>query len=296
RGAAQPNVNGDSLKKFIFPLPPLAEQKRIVEKVNQAFSLLDTIDELQARYADNLTSLKSKLIDAAIQGKLVPQDSSEGTGEELYRRIQREKQALIQAGKIRKEKPLPEITEEEIPFEIPEGWKWVRFNDVCKRIHYGYTSSAQIGGNAKLLRITDIQNNHVNWDAVPSCSISDENLQKYQLSDGDIVIARTGGTVGKTFIIKGLQHKAVFASYLIRSEPLLNLDSRYLKVLLESPLFWSQLRVFTRGAAQPNVNGDSLKQFIFPLPPLAEQKRIVAKLDELLPLCDRLKQPGSDRS
>lgn len=126
----QQRVQSDVIKNYLVPVAPYSEQKRIVEKIEQAFSILDIIDELQAKYADNLTALKSKLIDAAIQGKLTKQLPEDGTAEELYEQIQEEKQKLIKEGKIKKQKPLPEIPDEEIPFDIPKNWKWKRFADV----------------------------------------------------------------------------------------------------------------------------------------------------------------------
>ena len=122
--------SGGRCKKILVPLPPIAEQQRIVEKIDQTFSVLDTIDTLQAQYADNLTALKAKLIDAAIRGKLTEQLPEDGTAEELYQKIQAEKQELIRAGKIKKEKPLPEIVADEISIEIPANWKSCRLGSI----------------------------------------------------------------------------------------------------------------------------------------------------------------------
>ena len=129
-GSAQPKMNQENMNAIWVALPPYNEQQRIVEKIDQAFSVLDTIDSLQAQYADNLTALKAKLIDAAIQGKLTEQLPEDGTAEELYEKIQEEKQALIKAGMIKKEKSLSEITADEIPFKIPEHWKWCRIGEI----------------------------------------------------------------------------------------------------------------------------------------------------------------------
>ena len=123
-------INLTDLNLLPVPLPPLAEQHRIAQRFEQAFSALDTIEALQAKYADNLSVLKSKLIDAAIQGKLTEQLPEDGTAEELYQQIQAEKQSLIKAGKIKKEKPLPEISADEIPFERPSNWKWCRIGSI----------------------------------------------------------------------------------------------------------------------------------------------------------------------
>ncbi len=282
-------INGEIIRNHLCPLPPLAEQKRIVEKIEQAYSILDTIDELQAQYANNLTVLKSKLIDLAIRGKLTEQLPEDGTAEELYQQIQEEKQALIKSGKIKKEKPLPEITEAEIPFEIPDNWAWLRWGNLSFQIQYGYNAPAKEKGDIKMVRITDIQDNKVAWNTVPFCDIEDECIDEYRLRANDILFARTGGTVGKSFLVKKVEEDAVFAGYLIRTNFSTNLNAKYMKYFMESRLYWKQLQDGTTATAQPNCNAKTLSKMIVPLPPLAEQKRIVDRLDKLLAVCEELK-------
>ncbi|WP_370374914.1 restriction endonuclease subunit S [Candidatus Chloroploca sp. Khr17] len=160
---------------------------------------------------------------------------------------------------------------------------------VSRRIHYGFTASANAAlKEVRMLRITDIQDNSVDWLNVPGCVINKENVNQYKLEKGDILIARTGGTIGKTFLVRDIPVTAVFASYLIRIQGTKYVFDEYLKCFLESPLYWEQLRAGTRGTGQPNVNGQTLGNLILPLPPLAEQHRIVARVDELMALCDRL--------
>ena len=190
------------------------------------------------------------------------------------------------AGKIKAEKNLPPISPDEIPFSIPYNWEWCRLGEICQKIHYGFTASANITGNVKLLRITDIQNDKVDWQKVPNCDISESQKQEYLLHDNDLVIARTGGTVGKTFIVENLQKDSVFASYLIRAVFEKNISAKCIKIFSGSPLYWQQITDKMKGTGQPNVNGTSLSHLILPLPPLAEQKRIVERLEELLPLCE----------
>ena len=142
-GAATPTFSQENLTNFLLPLPPLAEQKRIVEKIEQAFCVLDTIDELQTQYADNLTALKSKLIDAAIQGKLTEQLPEDGTAEELYQQIQTEKNRLSQIGKTYREKGIKVISDNDIPYDIPDTWRWVRLGDLTTVITKGSSPSWQ---------------------------------------------------------------------------------------------------------------------------------------------------------
>ena len=233
--------------------------------------------------------LKNSILQMAIQGKLVEQRPEEGTGEELYQQIQKEKQKLIKEGKIKKEKPLPESMEDEIPFEIPESWKWVRWGNLSYSIQYGYNAPAISAGRIRMVRISDIQNGKVNWQTVPFCDIGDADIQTYQLKENDILFARTGGTVGKSFLVKKLPEKAIYAGYLIRTryESTL-LVPEYLKMFMESKLYWDQLHNGTIATAQPNCNGKILSKMIIPIPPLAEQKRIVNKLNNLISQCERL--------
>ncbi len=142
----------------------------------------------------------------------------------------------------------------------------------------------------KLLRITDIQNNTVHWEKVPGCEISSEQAQGYLLSNGDILIARTGGTIGKSYLVENINVHSVFASYLIRVRRLDSIYAPYIKAFLGANIYWRQLEMVSMGTGQPNVNGDSLKNLNIPLPPLEEQHRIVAKVDELMVLCDQLEQ------
>ena len=231
--------------------------------------------------------LKNSILQLAIQGKLVEQRADEGTAEELYQQIQAEKSQLIKDGKIKKSKALPEISKDEIPFDIPKNWKWVKLGNLAKNIHYGYTAAASLKGNCKLLRITDIQNNVVDWNNVPYCTVKESDYNTYSLNNRDILIARTGGTVGKSFIFPIITQKMIFASYLIRIVPCMEINEYYLKKFMESPLYWQQLKKYSMGTGQPNVNSTSLKNILLPLPPLAEQKRIVAKIEELMPYIEK---------
>ena len=138
------------------------------------------------------------------------------------------------------------------------------------------------------LRITDIQDNSVDWFSVPGCEIGEKALPQFKLEKGDILVARTGGTIGKSFLVQDVPGAVVFASYLIRVQGSHEIYDRYLKLFLESPTYWIQLQDGSRGAGQPNVNGQTLGKMLVSLPPLAEQHRIVDKADELMACCDQL--------
>ena len=217
------------------------------------------------------------------------QDPNDEPASGLLKRIAEEKARLVEAGKVRKTKRSWSTDDDSLLFESPLGWMWSRLGGISRKIHYGFTASANPNiDTVRLLRITDIQNNSVEWNSVPGCEIDDKTLPKFELETGDILVARTGGTIGKSFLVTGLPVVAVFASYLIRVQSSQEIYARYLKLFLESPIYWTQLQEGARGAGQPNVNGRTLDRMQVPIPPIAEQHRIVAKVDELMALCDQL--------
>ena len=293
-GTAQPKMNQENMNAIWIALPPLKEQHRIVAKIEELLPYVDRyavayekLEQFNTKFPENM---KKSILQYAIQGKLVEQRAEEGTGEELYQQIQAEKQRLIQEKKIKKEKPLVEISEDEIPFDIPESWKWVRWGNLSFSIQYGYNAPAKKSGRIRMVRISDIQGGKVIWDSIPFCDIKEEEIPTYLLSSNDILFARTGGTVGKSYIVKEIPEEAIYAGYLIRTRYSDMLCPEYLYYFMQTHLYWTQLRNGTIATAQPNCNGQTLSKMILPLPPLAEQKRIVAKIEELLPLCDRLRK------
>ena len=251
--------------KYLLPLPPLAEQNRIVERIEEAFSVLDTIDTLQALYADNLTVLKSKLIDTAIQGKLTEQLPEDGTAEDLYRQIQEEKQTLIQAGKMKKRKPQPKIADGDVPFEIPGNWKWVSLGELISiESGRGLTVAAMKPGRIPVYGGNGINGYH-------DCGF---------VPEGTVVIGRVGYYCGSVHVTE--QKAWVTDNAFITAYPEKSIDKWFLVYALRH----MKLGENNNGAAQPVVSGKKIYPLPFPLPPLAEQKRIVAKLSELLPLCE----------
>jgi restriction endonuclease S subunit len=188
--------------------------------------------------------------------------------------------ALRQSQKGKLSTSLEEDHNKGLPFKIASNWVLVSLDDIASKIHYGYTSPAVFENTQiRLLRITDIQDDKVNWDNVPGCLIDDDTAPSYLLHRGDLLVARTGGTIGKTFLVKELPQPTVFASYLIRIVPNECVNPDFLKLFADSPLYWNQLYERCKGAGQPNVNATSLKALKIPLPPLPEQQRIVEILD-----------------
>lgn len=293
KGAAIPHLNKAIFFNLILPLPPIAEQKRIVAKIEELLPYIDRYEKAWGRLEDFNkrfpADMQKSILQMAIQGKLVEQRPEEGTGEELYQQIQAEKQKLIKTKTIKKEKPLPEISEDEIPFDIPESWKWVSVGNVCMNIQYGSSQKSSATGKIAVLRMGNIQNGRLVLDKLVYTS-NDREIEKHPLQYNDLLFNRTNSKelVGKTAIYKG-EIPAIYAGYLVRVTPLL-MDSDYLNYVMQSQFYWSYCQTVRSDAiGQSNINAEKLKRFVFPLPPLAEQKRIVSKLEEILPLCERLK-------
>lgn len=233
----------------------------------------------------NTEQLRQQILSLAIQGKLVPQIASEGNAKDLLHKIEAERKKSNP-----KYKPLPSVTDEEKPFEIPDSWEWCKIEHISNSIFYGVSESAKASGEYKLLRITDIQNNRVNWNSVPFTNFDKTKVSSYLLKKGDILFARTGGTVGKSYLVDECPTNSIFASYLIRVQPSSLCYSQYIKRFFESPWYWDQIIDKANGSGQPNCNGTKLANLLIPLPPLSEQKRIVEKLEVLLGELDTIEQ------
>ena len=298
--AGQQRIHKDYLATSLLPLPPLAEQKRIVAKIEELLPYIDRYEKAWSRLEELNkhfpVDMQKSILQMAIQGKLVEQRPEEDTAEELYKQIQEEKKKLIKAGKIKKEKPLPEITEDEIPFDIPDSWKWVRLSQLFSVLNGDRGKNYPAKSTLSHEGIPFISALNLDGKSV----IEDDNLlrlseQQYErLGNGklirdDIVVCIRGslGKHGRYPFDKG-----AIASSLVILRAFTNDDIlvEFLMMYLDTPLFFSEIRRYDNGTAQPNLAAKSLEQFLVPLPPLTEQKRIVAKLEEILPLCEKLKQ------
>lgn len=289
---AQPKLAIKRILATLLPIPPIKEQKRIVKKIEELLPYIKKYGEAEEKL-ENLNEtfpekIKASILQEAVQGKLVPQDTDDEPADILFKKIVEEKRRVIKKNKKQKLDSEP-LSSNDLPFDLPKGWIVCKLDQISENIHYGYSTSADFGNkNIKLLRISDIQNNRVNWNTVPGCNVEKDKISNYMLNKNDILIARTGGTIGKTFIVKNLSVKSIFASYLIRVIPLKLINADYLKLFLESPFYWNQLQDKSKGTGQPNVNATNLKKLIITLPPLEEQKRIVNKIEQLFEMCENL--------
>ena len=289
----QPKLAIKRIQNLVLPLPPLAEQKRIVAKIEQLLPYIDRYEKAWSRLQEFNkrfpSDMQKSLLQYVIEGKLVKQRAEEGTAEELFAQIQAEKQRLIAEGKLKKQKPLPEITEEEKPFDIPESWKWVRLEEVCKSIADGdHQAPPQVATGIPFLVISNVSNGRLdfaNTRFVPQeyfQKISNERIAEY----GDLLFTVTG-SYGIPIKVD-CENSFCFQRHIVLLKILL--DWNFVYYLLKTPLIKSQCDKKATGTAQKTVGLNTLKSLALPLPPLAEQKRIVARLEELLPLCDRLKK------
>ena len=245
--------------------------------------------------------LKNSILQWAIQGKLVPQDPNDEPASVLLEKIRAEKARLIKEGKIKKNKKESVIyrgednsyyekftngkevcIDGEIPFAIPESWQWERWGNLSYSIQYGYNAPAEETGDIRMVRISDIQHGDVLWATVPFCHINESEIDTYLLQKDDILFARTGGTVGKSFLVKDVPYPSIYAGYLIRTRYSNMLSAQYMKYFMECELYWEQLRNGTIATAQPNCNGKTLAKMILPIPPFNEQIRITDKLNQVL--------------
>ena len=281
----QQRVPRKYLESIVLPLPPLAEQRRIADKVSELFSQIDVIEKNVAEYQDLEQAMRSKLLDLAMRGKLVEQDPNDEPASELLKQIQSEKAQLVKEGKIKKGKKLPEITDDEKPFDIPDSWKWVRLGDIgdwgagatpLKSNHEYYEN-----GTIPWILTGDLNDGHI---SSANQFITEKALNETSVKIkpvGSVLIAMYGATIGKLGIldIEATTNQACCACVTF---------SGISKMYLFDYLMFMKPKFIESGVggAQPNISRTKIVATPIPLPPLEEQKRIVAKLEELFEQLD----------
>ncbi|SEQ01418.1 Restriction endonuclease S subunit [Lachnospiraceae bacterium RM5] len=279
-GAAQPKLSQGMMNKIALPVAPIEEQQRIVDTVKVAFDMLDQIDELQQQYSSDLEVLKSKIIDAGIQGKLTEQLPEDGTAGELLKQIAEEKKLLIKEKKIKTTKTLPEITEDEMPFEIPDNWKWVHLEDTGV-LQTGATppktDPEYFGNDIPFLSPGEIKDNTiVSYDKQ---GLSKLGIEKARVVDENSVLqVCIGGSIGKAAIN---DRKVTFNQQINSLTPIL-CEAKYLFYCMISSQFIGKIQMASAGAATPIINKSKWGELIIPLPPVNEQIRIVERIETIL--------------
>lgn len=290
KNSTNDNISMDLINNFIIPLPPLAEQKRIVAKIEELEPLVKQYDKAETELSvlnDSFPEqLKKSILQYAIKGRLVSQDANDEPAEVLYAKIQAEKQKLIKEGKIKKDKPLPPITDDEVPFEIPQSWKWVRLGDI------GYTqtgttpsttNSKYFGDDIPFIKPADITNIGLCYDNESLSFLGAEHSRI--IAPNSILMVCIGGSIGKCY----KSNRLVCCNQQINTITPYVVEVDYLLSILQSDYFFKTLWAKATGTATSIVNKNSWENIIIPLPPLAEQHRIVAKVNELMQYCEKLK-------
>ena len=290
-GGAQPNISKEKIVMSLIPVPPLDEQKRIVVKIEEILPYIDQYDKaytkLEAFNKKFPEDMKKSILQMAMQGKLVEQRPEEGTADELYEQIVAEKAQLIKNGKIKKEKPLPEITEDEIPFEIPSSWKWVRFSEVMDVRDGTHDSPKYIETGIPLVTSKNISGGGLDFSNVKYISREDADKinERSNVDTGDILFAMIG-SIGNPVIVNKdrefcVKNVALFKNY---DKSKMCIEYVYWFLYREQYI----MKKVASGGVQSFISLRVFRNYLFPLPPFEEQKRIVAKIEELLPYCDQL--------
>ena len=292
RGVGNKNWVIKDIANTIMPFPPLAEQKRIVAKIEELLPYIDRyekawskLEKFNKRFPDDM---QKSVLQMAIQGKLTDQRPEDGTGEELYHQIQEEKQRLIKEGKIKKEKPLPEITEDEIPFDIPERWKWVRMAEIIDVRDGTHDTPKYVTDGVPLVTSKNLVNGRIDIESAKLISHQDAEMINIRsaVNDNDILFAMIG-TIGNPVLVEKDREFAIKNMALFKPINKQLFDMNYLLLFLNKEQY--DMKKKASGGVQSFVSLKFLRHYLFPLPPLSEQKRIVQKLEEILPLCDKLK-------
>lgn len=330
-GVGNKNLVLRKIKAFLIPLPPLAEQRRIVAKIDKLMARCDELEKLRGErdrkqitvhnsaldrllipkeqsafntawqfitqhfselysVKKNVTELRKAILQLAVMGKLVPQDPNDQSASELLKEIEEEKERLVKEGKIKKSKPFPKVTPDEIPYELPDSWKWVRVIDVVD-VGTGSTPATTNSEyyNGTIPWYTSSATND-SFAKIPQTFITEQALRETNCKifpSGSLIIAMYGQ--GKTrgqiseLVLAGATNQAVAAMIFYESSKELKQYIKYYFLKI-----YEEIRSLAEGAAQPNLNVGKIKETLIPLPPLAEQHRIVAKIDQLMALCDNL--------
>lgn len=330
-----PNINAGIVNNMAFPLPPLAEQRRIVAKVDELMALCDRYEVLKCDRNTLRTKMRASAIDAlmnaetdeslntawefvrehwkclnqqpedvddarntliglAMRGKVVPQHGTDQAASQLLDQIQIEKTRLLKEKKIPKPKKLFPLNAKDFPYPVPQNWIWTRLGKIAKTVEYGTSAKASAAiDEVPVFRMNNIQNGKLIFDGFKYVASSIKDLPRLYLQDGDLLFNRTNSyeLVGKTGLFRSEINSYTFASYLIRVVLLQDyIYPEFINLALNSPYFRrTQIEPeIVQQCGQANFNGTKLQNTLLPIPPLAEQKRIVAKIDQLMALCDTL--------
>jgi len=288
RGGVRSALRYNDLCEIDIPDLNLNQQMSVLKKMKEVNAEIEEFNNEVHCQEQLISKLRQSILQEAVQGKLVPQDPNDEPASVLLERIKEEKERLIKEGKIKKEKPLPPISEDEIPYELPEGWEWVRLGEIGET-HTGTTPSTKhpeyFNGEIPFIKPADITDKGINYN---NESLTLLGVNKGRLIPKDsVMMVCIGGSIGKCYYTDrdcscNQQINAITAYG--------NMHGKFLYYFLSSPYFYKQVLARATGSATPIINKNKWSNILFPLPPLSEQKRIVEKVDQLMDLCDELEK------
>ena len=305
-GVKMPRLGTEDGKKALFPLPPLAEQKRIVAAIEKFMPLIEEYGkketQLKALNEKIGTLTKKAILQEAVQGKLVPQIAAEGNAKDLLEEIRKERLshgldfANAKSGKRKSKKETAlagsnpcDITEDEVPFDIPENWCWCRLGEISIfNGGYAFKSENYVSkeNGVRILRISDFDENGIKEKA-PVYYPYNSEMENYKLSVNDIIMCMTGGTVGKSYLVKVLTEEMYVNQRVADIKCSSHVDVDYIYSVILSHHIQLSIQE-NKNSTNDNISAELIRMFMIPLPPLAEQKRIVAAIEKMLPLCEKL--------
>lgn len=308
-GTAQPNLSARDVANYALPLPPLAEQHRIVEKIEEAFTEIDAVEKNKELLKTHIKQTRQKILDLAIHGKLVPQDENDEPASVLLEKILQEKAQSDNKKHSKKNKTTTPATSdnrpykkndsvsaEDAPFDIPNSWEWIKIKDICEtfgRIGFrGYTKKDLVekGQGAISLSPSNIIDMGLNFDKCTYISwFKYEESPEIMLNIGDIVVVKTGSSYGKNAIVDRLPEKATLNPQLMVLKQI-KCNHNYLCDFLNSNYFRKEFENLVNGTAIPTFSQEKFSSKKFPLPPLAEQKRIASKIESLFSILDAMEE------
>lgn len=296
KGAANVSLTINSIKTITIEVPKIEQQIKVVNTIKKSQIELKKINQKYQEQNNYITDLRTSILQYAVQGKLVEQNPQDEPASELLKRIKAEKEQLIKEGKIKKEKPLPPITQDEIPYELPQGWEWVRLGEISQ-IYRGLGPKYESNSNYKF-----INQKCIKWGSIEHqfCkTVAKESFERFNndklIKIYDLLINSTGeGTIGRCSIASQSIVGLGYDSHVLLIRPIICMNSYY-QILLNSSIGQNQINE-VKGAKttkQTELGVEKTRTILIPLPPLAEQERIVAKVDELMKICEELEKENN---
>lgn len=295
-GIAVPKLNQNNLNKILVPLPPLAEQKRIVAKIEEIFAIINQIGTKKEEALSIIRNIRLTALQDAIMGVLVEQEENNEPASVLYKKIQAEKEHLVKEKKIKKEKQLPAIEEDEVPFELPEKWGWIRLGDATNFIDYRGKTPQKTDSGIRLLTAKNVKKGYISL--YPEEFIGEDDYDGWMTrgipNSGDVLFT-TEAPLGNVSTVD-LDEKFALAQRLICLQPYHGLNSKFLSYALQGGKVRDYILEKATGTTVTGIKAKELKKIPLPLPPLAEQYRIVEKLDEIMAICDQMESILNENS